>query len=138
MFRKRLSEHPAKKITASLDGVDISGEYLLFEAMNMQFIGPNLYLAPKGRPNDGFLDIVVVGDSEREEMDKYLAHWQKRKLAPPEFPTLRGRHLHFLSEDHSLHIDDKLVLTEDRKAEKAPSQIEVKVLPAALQFLMPA
>lgn len=139
MFRKRLGEHPAKRVTASLDGVDISGDYLLFEAMNMQYIGPNLYLAPKGRPNDGFLDIVVVSDNEREEMDKYLAHWQKRRLTPPEFPTFRGRHLQIVySDDHSLHMDDKLMLSEESKPGSTSCHIDVKILPGALQFLMPA
>jgi hypothetical protein len=46
LMREQLEHCKPMKCTASLDGKDISGEYLLFEAMNTRYIGPNLFLAP--------------------------------------------------------------------------------------------
>jgi diacylglycerol kinase family enzyme len=36
----------AVDVAASLDGEDISGRYLLFEAINLRYVGPNMFLAP--------------------------------------------------------------------------------------------
>ena len=42
-------------VTAELDGRDVSGRYILFEAMNIGWVGPNVNLAPGADPEDGLL-----------------------------------------------------------------------------------
>jgi diacylglycerol kinase family enzyme len=54
------------EIAARLDGEDISGRYLMFEAINMPYIGPNLHLAQQSEPGDGHLDVLLVTDAERD------------------------------------------------------------------------
>src|SRR5688572_21242588 len=39
-------------IVAKLDGEDISGSYLMLEALNLPYVGPNLHLAPDSAPGD--------------------------------------------------------------------------------------
>ena len=42
VLRKQLEEHPATEMTVRLDGKEMSGDYVLLEAMNVRYIGPNL------------------------------------------------------------------------------------------------
>src|SRR3954469_5233989 len=44
LFREHLADAAAMEIKATLDGADISGRYLLLEVLNIQYIGPNLFL----------------------------------------------------------------------------------------------
>ena len=134
-LRDYLERQRARRITATLDGVDISGEYLLFQVMNMQFIGPNLYLAPDGRPDDGRLDVVVVRRTERELLGAYLAAWEGGTLTPPRLPTFAGRSLVIGSGRHTVHLDDRLAPLDRGTGDPVQSQIEVDVLPGALLFL---
>jgi diacylglycerol kinase (ATP) len=40
------------EISAQLDGEDISGQYLMLEAVNLRYVGPNLHLAQDTRPGE--------------------------------------------------------------------------------------
>ena len=60
------------EIQASLDGKDISGSYLLFEAVTIPYVGPNLFLAPDSKPGDGHFDVVLVSEVERARIVEYL------------------------------------------------------------------
>lgn len=137
MLRKRLRSHPAKRVNATLDGADISGDYLMFEVLNTPFIGPNLYLSPHGHAGDGLLDVVTVTEKEREHLYDCLARWEKRRLALPRLPTLRGRKVELQHGDYDLHIDDRLVTRNDAGHVTAGSIVEVNVLKGALQLFMP-
>jgi diacylglycerol kinase family enzyme len=134
-LREYLERQRARRITASLDGADISGEYLLFQVMNMQFIGPNLYLAPDGRPDDGRLDVVVIRRTERELLGAYLAAWEGGTLTPPRLPTVAGRSLIIGSGRHVVHLDDRLAPLDRAGGDPMQGRIEVNVLPGALLFL---
>src|SRR5207302_180264 len=52
-MRSALYHCTSVPVRAMLDGRDISGRYLLLEAMNMSFVGPNLNLAARADPGDG-------------------------------------------------------------------------------------
>ena len=68
MLRRRLEEHTPEQVQATLDGEDISGAYLMFEALNLPYIGPNLYLAPGAKPDDGQFDVVMIDKAHRAEL----------------------------------------------------------------------
>jgi len=136
-LRDYLRDQRAKRVRATLDGADISGEYLLFEVMNMQFVGPNLYLAPGGRPDDGLFDVVVVRRAQRKALDAYLAEWEAGHLAPPHLPTVRGRQLLISGGRHPVHIDDRMAPFVSTAADLTQPAIEVTVLPKAVEFLVP-
>ena len=136
-LRDRLRHQRATRIQASLDGVDVSGEYLLFEVMNMQFVGPNLYLAPAGRPGDGLLDVVAVRRSQRRDFDDHLAAWEAGHLSPADLPTFRGTDLLIGPGRHVFHVDDWVAPVDARAADLTPPAIQVNVLPAAVEFLIP-
>jgi diacylglycerol kinase family enzyme len=137
MLKKRLRMHPAKRVNATLDGADISGDYLMFEVLNTPFIGPNLYLSPHGHAGDGLLDIVMVTDNEREHLYDCLSLWQKRRLALPKLPTLRGRKIAMQHGDYDLHIDDRIYSRADAGHATAGSVVEIELIKAALRIMVP-
>lgn len=137
-LREYLTLQRAKRIRATLDGEDISGEYVLFAVMNMQFVGPNLYLAPNGHPADGHFDIVMVRRAEREALSASLAEWEAGRLAAPTLPTRQGRVLVIGPGRHAVHIDDWLTPLDPRVADPTQARIEVQVRAGAVEFLLPA
>ena len=46
-LKERLGNWPAKELEITLDGKDLSGEYIMLEVMNIQHIGPSLHFAPE-------------------------------------------------------------------------------------------
>src|SRR5690606_11434190 len=71
MFREHLARAPVVSIKASLDGKDLSGRYLLFEILNMQYVGPNLFLAPEVVRNNGELEVILVEARHRKKLQSY-------------------------------------------------------------------
>jgi diacylglycerol kinase family enzyme len=91
-----------------LDGVDLSGELLGVEALNVREVGPELQLAPAGDPGDGLLDVVLIVEEHRDALRAYVD--ARLDDASAEFPALgahRGRELTLRPpEDALLHVDD--------------------------------
>jgi diacylglycerol kinase (ATP) len=75
LLKQQVSQCPARSLTLSLDGQDISGEYVLLEVMNIQYVGPNLHLAPNIGLNDGLLTVVLVREGEQNKITNYLSDW---------------------------------------------------------------
>ena len=138
---RRLRIQAAKRepleIKASLDGKDISGRYLLLEALNLRYVGPNLHLAHDSRPGDGQLDIVLVTEAERARLLYYLDHWQDNRERLAVLPSLRGRRLRMEWTGFELHIDDKLKPKEDAKPKEIAGPVEVRIDDATVEFLVP-
>ena len=86
MLKDTVERCPSVAVTATLDGQNLSGKYVLFEAMNAQYVGPNLYLAPHGKPGDGAFDVVLATESERDRLERCLANWQDGGMHHPELP----------------------------------------------------
>jgi diacylglycerol kinase family enzyme len=137
LLRDRLKACPPMRLNVRLDGEDLSGEYILLEAMNMEFVGPNLYIAPDSRADDGLLDVVLIAEQHRRKLDEYLATWQEGVLWPPDFTTLRGAQLEIEWTGFDIHIDDTLYPKKEKARSKAPARISVKVEHDALEFLVP-
>ena len=137
IMREQLDTSKAMTISAALDGKDISGKYLLFEAMNTTYIGPNLFLAPAAAHDSGLLDIVFVAEKDRKKLARYLAKWQAGKLWPPELGVARGKRLEIEWTGFPLHLDDKLWPKRGKPRPKPPSMIEIELERGALEFLVP-
>jgi len=74
------------EVAAALDGKDISGRYVLLEAVNLRYVGPSLFLSPDALAGDGLLDVVMVTEAERARLvteaknaanDEIMAAWKK-------------------------------------------------------------
>lgn len=136
LLREDLRQCLPVAIRATLDGKDVSGAYVMFEALNLPYIGPNLHLAPDSRPGDGRFNLVLVGEAERERLYENLKSWQKEKPRLAVLPTHRGEHLSIEWTGFPLHIDDELWPPES-EARPPDARIEVRVQ-GSVEVLAPA
>ena len=137
MLRRRLDNCDSHALKLKLDSRDVSGDYVLFEAMNMEFVGPNLYLAPEVEPADGLLDVVLVSKAERDKLHDSLATWQQGELDHPRLSRHRARVIELEWTGFEVHFDDEAWPAEDQEP-PALTHIEVTVERDALKFVAPA
>ena len=136
LLRDRLDRSAAVAVEAEVDGADVSGEYLLFEAMIIPYIGPNLFLAPDSKPGDGCFELVLVRENERDRLGEYLAHWQNGKARIPVLPSRHGRELKLSWPGFHLHLDDKR--WPKKGTQSGSGRIELKLEGQTCRFLAPA
>ena len=138
---RRLKQFAARcepvELAALLDGKDISGRYILLEAVNLPYVGPNLHLAHDARPGDGQLGVVMVTEAQRDRLLHYLEQWQDNRERLAVLPTLQGRRLQIEWTGFELHIDDKLRPKEDAAADDIAGVVEARLDGAAVEFLVP-
>ena len=124
---ERLGRYCPQRLWIDLDGVDLTGDYLLLEAMIINHAGPNLCLTPASKADDDLLDLVLVSEQER---DRLAAYFMKPSSAAG-LPVRRGRRLQVKWDSADWHIDDAT------RSGAGSLKIEVSVEAKALQFLVP-
>ena len=137
-LRREAAEAEPLEINARLDGEDISGRYLMFEAVNLRYVGPNLHLAHDSQVGDGKFDVVLASESERDRLRYYLDHWQDDRERIAVLPTKRGRHLEIEWTGFALHIDDKLRPQPGMKPKEMAGFVEARLEGDEVEFLVPA
>jgi diacylglycerol kinase family enzyme len=136
-LKDRLDHSPVVSLEATLDGEDVSGDYVMFEALNIPYVGPNLFLAPDSKPGDGQFDLVMVTEAERERLGQYLLHWQENKARLAVLPSRQGRELRIEWTGFRVHLDDEF-WPEDESEAEGSGVIEVRIQAAAVEVLAPA
>lgn len=136
MLRDRLHNCPSHRLEMTLDGRALSGDYVLFEAMNMEFVGPNLHLAPDMDSDDGLLDVVLVTAAQRDELEQPLADWQQGELHRPDLTAYRAASITLEWTGYEVHIDDEPWPPKERDSPQT-AQIELKVVHDAIEFVAP-
>jgi diacylglycerol kinase family enzyme len=137
-MKLRLESSPAHRLKLALDERDLSGDYVMIEAMNIRSVGPNLCLAPNADPGDGLLDLVLVADDQREQMNRYLSDRTEGRTGDPMLPVLRGRHLRIESEELRVHIDDDIWPAAGEHPPYSPMIIDVSLHDEGLEMYLPA
>jgi diacylglycerol kinase (ATP) len=127
----------AIEVAARLDGKDISGRYLMLEALNLRYVGPNLHLAPESRPGDGRFDVVLVTEAERPRLVHYLEQWRENRERLALLPSRKGKRLEIEWTGVELHIDDKLRPKKSAKPKEMAGPIEARVGGDTVEFLVP-
>jgi diacylglycerol kinase family enzyme len=136
LMRRMLHEFPAREWKIELDGKDISGPYILWEAMNIRSVGPVLHFAPRATVKDGRFDFVCVREEDRSRLLKYFdARVAERKSKFP-FPIRRFKKLKIIWETSTIHFDDKL-WPRNKEKPKDPTEIKITVKPCAIVILQP-
>jgi diacylglycerol kinase family enzyme len=136
VLRYLLADQPATFWRIELDGCDLSGEYVLVEALNIPCFGPNLRLAPSAEPGDGLLDVVLAGESERRVLVQYLAELRDGDDGPPPLPVHRGRRLRVVADPDHVHLDDDPEPEEVGRGSLCA--LEISLREGALELLLPA
>lgn len=109
-------DYPAMPYTIKIDGVEQQGEYLLVEVMNTASIGPNLILSGSSDPGDGEFEVILVPESQRQELASYVSYKLsgiEQTFSPP---TIKGRKISITTERVPIHADDELI--EIKKSKK--------------------
>jgi len=109
LLSELVREAPVRHWRIAADGKDFSGGYLAVEVLNIRFVGPNVPLAPAASPCDGLLDLVLVGEAERESLLAYLEN--RLHFASGQLPALRVTQARGVEMDVPagvrLHLDDR-------------------------------
>lgn len=116
-----LGEVEPTECAIDADGDDLSGRYLLVEAMNIRSIGPRLRLAPDAQLGDGLLDLVLVDDRSRERFAAHVESWFDNGTTAPQWPVHRARRVRIEGRGLAWHVDDEL------KPEPPPDRGPVRV-----------
>lgn len=138
MLRSRVESCHSQEMKITFDDRDLSGKYILLEAMNIHYVGPNFHLAPPADPGDGLLDLVIASYDERERIHQYLSDRIDNKSNYPGLTIHKGKYLRIECAGLTVHIDDDL--WPEIGAPPAPDSIviEVTVVAEALEMLAPA
>jgi diacylglycerol kinase (ATP) len=108
LMREIVESAPALAWEVVVDGIDLSGDYLAVEAMNIRELGPNFPVAPDADPGDGLLDVVLIQGRHRSALARYF----EERLAgeeprPHELPARRGERVMLRPPAECLlHVDD--------------------------------
>lgn len=101
------------KLHLKADGIRIKGRFLLVELMNIRYVGPNLDVAPRADPGDGFFDLALIPDSERAAFIAYLKkriEGEDSEEAGCSFvKTFCVRKMTLKAPKSKLHVDDSLI-----------------------------
>jgi diacylglycerol kinase (ATP) len=131
LLKEVAARAPARWCSLELDGGEQAGCFLLVELLNIGNVGPNLRLAPDADPSDGLLDVVVVDEVERSELQAYLTVRIADRALPSPFSVRRARQIRMrIDEPTRLHVDDQLVERE------GPLEVTISVRPRAVSFLI--
>lgn len=90
-----------------VDEKTYEGRYLLLEAMNIPSIGPNLVLAPAAQVDDGYLDLVMIAEQDRNAFALHVKKIINQEETSFDFQTLRAKKFEIQSTNKNIHIDDK-------------------------------
>jgi diacylglycerol kinase (ATP) len=125
--RERLWDYPAKRVEITLDGKDLSGEYILAEVMNIQYLGPGLHLAPNADPGDGQLEVVLLSDADRGQLDEHIAARAEGWIHRPRWTVARGKRLRLRCDGNDMHVDDKELPFDGSASDEARLVVDVSV-----------
>lgn len=127
---------PPVSLKLSVDGRDASGDFLVLEIMNIGRAGPGVRMATATNTSDGFFDMVMAREGDRESLLKNLHGC----LGAPEHRAIlsahKVRHLKLTIHGGEFRLDDAVILTRDDSA-KNGSEVEIEIVPRALNILLP-
>jgi diacylglycerol kinase (ATP) len=107
VYRDVLSHLHPHHCTIDVDGSRVSGDFLMIEAFNIPFVGPNLVFAADANPSDGLLSIVVAREDDRQRLDDYLRQRMEGTDCPISLASYRGRQID-IENPGCLHVDDEI------------------------------
>lgn len=123
--------------TVSLDGEDLSGEYIMLEAMNIRYIGGAMELAPTADATDGAFDVLAVREEERSAFVEHLRAIRLGSVPDREF-TRRASRVDVRGAKALAHIDDEPWPTAERDeaVELEGGTMTIEVQPGAIEVLL--
>jgi diacylglycerol kinase family enzyme len=137
ILRTHVENCHSYEMKIAFDDRDLSGKYILLEAMNIHCVGPNFRLAPPADPGDGLLDLVIASHDERERIHQYLSDRIDNKSNYPGLTIHKGKHLRIECEGLVVHIDDDLWPEKSSPPPAGPVVIDLTLNSEQLEMLAP-
>ena len=131
LLRAMLQRAESAALRLRLDGQDRAGSFVMVEVLNTGRVGPSLRLGARADPGDGLLDVLLVGEGEREQLDAFLAAQQAGGDTPPSLPSTRARRVEIEGAPLALRLDDRVL-------REAGGRVSIRVEAAALRVWAPA
>lgn len=113
---------PLTRWRLELDGEELSGDYLLVEAMNVRCAGPNLCVVKRGDPADGRLEVVVAGEEDRVAL---RSHGSGAAALGSVLLPRRGHRLTMWCKRKELHVDH--TYGKDLRAPRGLMRVDVEL-----------
>lgn len=129
LFAKVAAEAPARRYAITADGQDLSGEYLLVEAMNLGLLGPNVSLAHSA-PDDGRVELVLLGEADRGALVTHIEALRAGRRPAPPWRTCPVHEAAIATEERRFHEDDQ--------AREDGGRVHISTEPGALVAWRPA
>ena len=114
---------------ADLGEKKIEGDFIMVEAMNIPRLGPQLAFAPHIDPSDGYLDLVMIADNQREDLIKYLKKIGLGKKAKFPFKSVQIKKASIKWQTPDVRLDDELLDL------KKKSETTIYALPALFNII---
>lgn len=131
ILRTIVEDYEPKSCEITIDGESYSGKFLMVEVTNIKSIGPNLNIAPMSHFDDGYFDVILITEAQRESLLNYVDDRIANGKDTPFFYTaLKARNVEVNWGGRLVHIDDELI--ELDKFQK----LEVEILRDVLTFLV--
>jgi len=113
-----------------IDGAHHSGKYILVEVMNTKSIGPNLVLAPGADPGDGFFNVVLIAEKNKDRFAAYLQSKFEGEEAEYRYDTLEGKDIRLTWQGTHIHVDGEIIKTKDSV------EMEIQLKRGLVEFLI--
>jgi diacylglycerol kinase (ATP) len=126
LYLDTLRDLEPRRYRIVLDDEEMTGEFLLVEALNTPSIGPKLELTEHVSAADGFLSVVIATESDRAMLAAYLSALQAGSVAAASFKSWRAREITIAGADH-IHVDDRVI--------EAGGSIAINLRPLSLSIL---
>lgn len=123
-----LAEIDATPVAMLLDGVEVTGKWLMAEVLTTSHSGPRLPLAPWSGLLDRRLAVVLLEEERRLDMLEWL---NTPDAGPPPVTVLPARHVVIETQDR------QLLRMDDHVEEIDAQRIELRIDPDPFQVLLP-
>lgn len=108
-------QYKARKCTLEIEGKVIEDKFVLIEVMNISRLGPNLKLAEAADPGDGFFDVVLLRENQREQLCSFIENTISGKNVPFPIVPIRTKSLKITWNGKDCHTDDQGMSVLKRK-----------------------
>lgn len=125
-------------VRASVDGHDVSGEYLIFSVLNTKRIGPWIELAPDADPFDKQFEIVGVKPNGRTGLLAYAKATLAGEIGELDGVVLRkGRTVDIFADGGTFHLDTETFETMETE-DASRDTLHVAVDDDSVTMLIPS
>ena len=125
-----IAEAKPRRFSLTVDEETIDGDFLFVEVLNLSFSGPRLPFAHLARPGDQLLDVVILGEEQREAVIEWIR--ENPEAEPPPLGLRQGRKVSVTWKGAPLRIDDNFYETPKKK-----TTVEVGLEKESLKVLCP-